>query len=276
MRNGQTTGSSDREAMIVATGVGKEYRTSDGQNLLALCDVDLTVHAHEFLCILGPSGCGKSTFLNVVAGLEDNIIGDMCICGERITGPRPNVAMVFQEATLFPWKTVIQNVEFGLKARGVPRERRREIANECIQTVGLTGFGEKLPHELSGGMKQRVGIARALAIDPDILLMDEPFASVDAQSRALLQEGLLSLHDRLEKTVVFVTHNIDEAILLGDRVIVMTYRPGTIKQEFKIPLPRPRQADVVDSLKFTEIRHEIRGVLRAESLKAYEISASVT
>ena len=213
------------------------YAGRDGR-LTALDRISLDVQPGEFLCLLGPSGCGKSTLLRVVAGLAARESGDVTIRADR--PGRPPTAMVFQEHALLPWRTVLDNVAFGPENRGVPRAERDAHARRMLDLVGLTRFARAYPHQLSGGMKQRVGIARALANDPEVLLMDEPLAALDAQTRTLLQEELLRIWAELGTTVVYVTHSLEEALLLGDRIVLLTARPGRVKRVYPVPLGRPR------------------------------------
>jgi NitT/TauT family transport system ATP-binding protein len=234
-------------------------------DLVAVKDLNLLVKDDEFVCLLGPSGCGKTTVLRLIAGLEKPTSGELYENGSRITGPGPDRGMVFQEFALFPWRTVIKNVEFGLELRDLSKKERRKKALEYIDLVNLEGFEDSYPHELSGGMKQRVGIARALANEPDVLLMDEPFGSLDAQTRNIMQMELLRIWEKTSKTVIFVTHSVDEALFLSDRVIVLTARPASVKKEFKIDLSRPRDRAGKD---FARIRHEILGEVEEEVTKA--------
>jgi NitT/TauT family transport system ATP-binding protein len=231
--------------MIALEGVSKSFGRG-ARTTPALEGVDLAVAAEEFVCLVGPSGCGKTTLLRLVAGLVAPDSGRATINGVPITGPGPDRAMVFQQPTLLPWADVLTNVALGLDLRGVPRADREATARRLIDTVGLTGFEAHFPRQLSGGMQQRVGLARALAVEPDILLMDEPFAAVDAQTRRLLQEELLRIHAGTRKTILFVTHDIDEAVRLGDRVLLMTPRPGHIAQDVAIPFARPRSSEDPD------------------------------
>ena len=225
----------------------------------ALDNVTIKIKDGEFLCIIGPTGCGKSTLLRIIAGLEKPDSGKVKI--EKSKEGLPLTAMVFQEYALFPWRNVIDNVAFGLEMRGIPRKERYKIAKEYIEKMGLTGFENKYPHQLSGGMKQRVGIARALANNPEVLLMDEPFGALDAQTRKILQEELIKIWEELKKTVVYVTHSIEEAVLLGDRVVVMTSRPGKVKEIFRVELERPRAFDA----EFTALCSEIWECLKEEA-----------
>jgi sulfonate transport system ATP-binding protein len=219
--------------------VSKEYE-SNGKKLKAVDDVSLEIKDSEFICIVGPSGCGKSTLLRMIAGLEPASSGDIFMGSKKITSPSPEVGFVFQEYTLFPWRTVAKNVEFGLEIRKMPTEEKKKAADRYIDMVGLEKFRDSYPHQLSGGMRQRTAIARTLAVNPEILLMDEPFGALDAQTRNILQEQLLDIWNKEKKKVLFVTHNVDEAVFLSDRVIVMTARPGRIKEIIDINIPRPR------------------------------------
>lgn len=213
--------------------------------LKALAEVNLTVRENEFLSIIGPSGCGKTTLLKMIDGLIPYDSGKISIGGKQVTAPGPDRAVVFQTFALLPWRTVLANVEFSLELRQMSPQERDEIARDCLKRVGLSDFENHYPHELSGGMQQRAGLARALAVSPSILLMDEPFGAVDAQTRQLLQEELLELWQRERKTVIFITHSMDEAVYLSDRVVVMTPRPGTVAEVLDVPLARPRNADEV-------------------------------
>ena len=253
---------------ITARGVRMDYavRNEAGrpENVAVLRDFDLDIRDGELLSILGPSGCGKSTFLSILAGLTDRTGGNIAIDGKPLQGINPAQGVVFQGYALFPWRTVLENIEVGLEIRGVPRAERRRIAGEYLELVGLTGFGPRFPHEISGGMKQRVAIARALAYKPEVLLMDEPFAALDAQTREILQGELLRIWEQTRKTIVFITHSIDEAIFLSDRIAVMTRRPGTIKQIIDVPLPRPRAAEVRNSEAFVRLRQQAWEILKDE------------
>lgn len=231
--------------------------------VVAFRNVELNVRSNEVLCIVGPSGCGKTTLLRCIGGLLTPSSGEVLIDGEPIRAPREGVAIVFQHFGLLPWKTVVDNVAFGLRIARLPRQRVAEKVEHYIHLVGLGGFENHYPYQLSGGMQQRVGLARALAIDPEILLMDEPFASVDAQTREVLQEELLQLHDRERKTMIFITHSIDEAIILGDRVAVMASRPGRVKEVLQVNFPRPRDPAAIRAQpRYTEIRNHIWEELR--------------
>jgi NitT/TauT family transport system ATP-binding protein len=246
--------------MLEVRALSKRYAVDDGE-ILALADIDVQIAEGEFVCLLGPSGCGKSTLLKIVAGLIEPSEGDIRIAGRAVVGPGPDRAVVFQDYALFPWMTVADNVEFGLAARGTPPDRRRSISTELLRAVGLTDFAAKYPHHLSGGMKQRVSIARALAVDPVLLLMDEPFGALDAQTRFVMQRELLRVWRAYRKTVLFVTHSIEEALYLGDRVLVMTARPGRIKAEIAVAHERPRD---IASEAFTRLRRETLELLSEE------------
>jgi NitT/TauT family transport system ATP-binding protein len=251
-------------ACIEARNVNLTFRPPNRAPVRALYGFDIDVREGEFLSIVGPSGCGKSTFLNVVLGLIKPDSGDLRLRGRPIAGPGSDRAMVFQEFGLLPWRTVLHNIELGLELNGVAVDTRRDIARRFINMVGLVGFEGHYPHELSGGMKQRVGLARALATDPDVLLMDEPFAALDAQTRDLMQVELLRIWQEARKTVLFVTHQIDEAIYLSDRVMVMTKRPGHAKTIFVIDLPRPRDYEMRVTPGFNDLKLEIWHALKDE------------
>jgi ABC-type nitrate/sulfonate/bicarbonate transport system ATPase subunit len=228
-------------AKIEIRGVTKRYESEDAAQGLAVENVTLTIEDNEFVTLVGRSGCGKTTLLNVIAGLVEPTAGEVLVNGRRVTGPGGGKGMVFQQHALFPWLTAIQNVEFGCKSRGMPSGERRGSAAQLIELVGLRGSEEKYPGELSGGMQQRVAIARALALDPEILLMDEPFGALDELTRIEMQGELLRVWSTRKKTVVFVTHSITEALMLSDRIVVLSARPGRIRQECAIDLPRPRE-----------------------------------
>jgi NitT/TauT family transport system ATP-binding protein len=227
--------------------------------------LDLDVQEGEFLCLVGPSGCGKSTFLQMVAGLESPGEGVLNIDGRPVQGPGADRGVVFQSYALFPWRTVVGNIEFGLEIKGMSAAERRSIALKCAHMVGLKGFEDSYPNELSGGMKQRVGIARALANDPPILLMDEPFGALDAQTREMLQEELLSIWRSSKRTVIFVTHSVQEAVYLGGRIAIMTARPGKVKTVINVDLPYPRD---VTSAAFGNLMKPVYSALKDEVLKA--------
>ena len=232
--------------------------------LVALYNISLAIKKNEFVSLLGPSGCGKTTLIRIIAGLIPSDKGEIRVNGRTVTAPGQDRCMVFQQFGLLPWRTVVNNVEFGLEIDGVPHDERRATAQKYIELVGLKGFEDYYPHQISGGMQQRVGIARALSKKPEILLMDEPFGAVDAQTREQLQEELLKIWAQTETTVVFVTHSIDEAIYLSDRVVVMQARPGRIKEEVAVDLPRPRwEGDVKADPRFAQLRARLRDSLRS-------------
>ena len=256
---------SARPELIVVEGVTKRYLTSSGP-VEALHDVSLTVEEGAFCTLIGPSGCGKSTLLGMLGGLVAPDQGRLLVDGRPVTGPDPRrVATVFQEAGLFPWRTTLQNVEFGLELQGVPAERRRKTATDLLGPLGLAGFAEKYPRELSGGMKQRVAIGRALALDAKILLMDEPFGALDEQTRVLMGEWLLDIWRRTRKTVIFVTHSLHEALFLSTRVAVMTARPGRIKATLDLTMEYPRS---MESSEMVTLRAKLWREIREESLRA--------
>jgi NitT/TauT family transport system ATP-binding protein len=250
--------------LIQARDITLVFKSKDREPVTALRDFNLEVGKGEFVSIVGPSGCGKSTFLNLLLGLIKPDSGEMKLDGAPIAGPGQERAMVFQEFGLLPWRTVRANVELGLELKGISSPERAERATELIKLVGLKDFERHYPHELSGGMKQRVGLARALATEPEVLLMDEPFAALDAQTRDLMQTELLEIWERTKKTVLFVTHSIEEAAYLSDRVIVMTARPGRAKETLKIQLDRPRDYEMRLTPQFNEIKSRIWDVLKEE------------
>jgi len=248
-------------------GVSRTFTSSHGQTP-ALQATDLDVAENDFITILGPSGCGKSTLLRIVAGLDEPSAGEVLLDGQRIAGPGADRGMVFQSYTLFPWLTVRDNVSFGLRERGLPREEQIETAQRWIAKVGLNGFEHHYPKQLSGGMQQRTALARALANQPRMLLMDEPFGALDHQTRELMQELLLGIWEAEQKTVLFVTHDIDEAVFMGSRVVVMSARPGRIKLERAVNLPHPRHYALKTSAAFSELKAELMEQLRVEVLAA--------
>ncbi|MGC2473335.1 MAG: ABC transporter ATP-binding protein [Candidatus Sulfotelmatobacter sp.] len=245
------------------------YRTQSGERLLALDRINLQVRPGEFVCIVGPSGCGKSTLLHLIAGLQSQTSGQIFVDGAPVQGPGTDRIMIFQDHALFPWLTVGQNVEFGMKMKGIPRAERQEKTHYYLQLVHLAKFEKSYIHQLSGGMRQRVAIARALASEPDVLLMDEPFAALDAQTRDLLHDELERIWSETGRTIIFVTHNAREAVRLGDRVVLLTFRPGRVKSEFPIELPRPRSLEDPDvalaaRAVLDELREETNRSLEAE------------
>jgi len=250
--------------MIRIQGCRKAYQGPGGRGAVPVLDgVDLAVGAKEFVSVLGPSGCGKTTLLRIVAGLTPWDSGEVLVNGRPVTGPGPDRGMVFQDFTLLPWATVAENVAFGLELRGVEPRARLDIAARLIDRVGLQGFAGHYPHQLSGGMQQRVGLARALAIEPEILLLDEPFGSVDALTRRLLQEDLLQLHLETRKTVLLVTHSVDEAARMGDRVVLLSPRPTRVVEVVATGLPRPRPAHVGRDPRLLELKEHLWDRIKA-------------
>jgi NitT/TauT family transport system ATP-binding protein len=257
--------------------VRKSFPAAGKPDFLAVDDITIAAAEGEFLVLVGPSGSGKSTLLDLVGGLTTPTSGEILLDGRPITGPGLDRGVVFQQYALLPWRSARANVEFGLEAKGIARRRRKVIADEYLHLVGLDGFGDHLPHELSGGMKQRVAIARSLAYDPEVLLMDEPFAALDAQTRESLQDELLRIWKATDKTILFITHGIDEAIYLGQRVAVLTERPGRIKEILPIDIDRESVDDPRSSEQFRDCRHRIWLSLRpeVESSNRIEVAAHV-
>lgn len=251
----------ESNSLVEIQGVSKSFHKTVKDNtteVKALADVSLSIRENEFISIIGPSGCGKTTLLKMIDGLIPYDSGKILIGGKQVTAPGPDRAVVFQAFALLPWRTVLANVEFSLELRRLPKEGRTKIARDYLKRVGLGDFENHYPHELSGGMQQRAGLARALAVNPSILLMDEPFGAVDAQTRQLLQEELLELWQRERKTVIFITHSMDEAVYLSDRVVVMTPRPGKVAEILDVPLPRPRVSEEVRrDAKFVDLTNYI-------------------
>jgi len=272
-------------AKIEIKGINRTFQTrgrgegNGPKEFVALKDFNLKVNKGEFVAIVGPSGCGKSTLLDILAGLAKPTSGEILIDGKKITGPALDRGIVLQGYALFPWRTVRQNVEFGLEIKKIPKKERKETSARFINLVGLDGFADHFPHELSGGMKQRVAIARALAYDPEVLLMDEPFAAVDAQTRETLQDELLRIWEETGKTIVFVTHSIEEAVFLADRVAVLATNPGSVKEVLDIDLPRPRHnSDIRSSAEFGWVRHKVWELLQNREQrdeKPHTVSPSV-
>ncbi len=248
---------------ITMSGAGKRY-----DKLQVFRDVDLTVGEREVLAIIGPSGCGKTTLLRCIDGLIPLTEGEITVEGDRVTGPREGVAMVFQHFGLFPWKTVFHNVAYGLKLAGASRAQIEEKVPEFIKLVGLSGFEHYYPYQISGGMQQRCGLARALAVEPRVLLMDEPFGAVDAQTREILQFEMLRIWEMRPTTMVFVTHAIDEAVLMGDRVLVLKGRPSSVHEIVKVDLPRPRDRATLLLPRFAELREHVWNTLMADARQA--------
>jgi NitT/TauT family transport system ATP-binding protein len=261
----------------IASGIPKvslrnislSYKANNGTRLLALDHINLEVKSSEFLCIVGPSGCGKSTLLHLIAGLEPQTAGQVLVDDKPVDGPGTDRILIFQELGLFPWLTVAENVEFGMKMKNVPKGERKDRIQHYLRLVHLSQFSNSCTHQLSGGMRQRVALARALATEPDVLLMDEPFAALDAQTRDLLHDELERIWAETGRTIIFVTHNVREAVRLGDRVAVFSFRPGRVKREYEIDLPRPRHLEDVDVAKtargiLDDLREEINKSLEAE------------
>lgn len=246
--------------LVRAAGVNKVFGAQPG-GVVALKDIDLEIRPGEFVCLLGPSGCGKSTLLNAIAGFSLPTSGTLEVSGQPVTAPGPDRGMVFQEYALFPWMTVEANIAFGLDIRGTGKEEKARIVDDLLDMLGLKEFRHRFPKDLSGGMRQRVAIARVLALDPPIMLMDEPFGALDALTRRSLQDELLRIWRSVGKTIVFVTHSIEEAVYLGSRVVILTYRPGTIKRDVTIDLPYPRDSN---SPEFNAIKKDLASLVHAE------------
>ena len=252
---------------VIIEKVSKTYVDTAGENTEALRDINLCNEENEFVVVVGPSGCGKSTLLNIVAGLLPATSGRVVFDGIP-DNSRPHTAVVFQEFALFPWRTVERNVVYGPEERGLSRQKRQELTRHYIELVGLTGFEKKYPHQLSGGMKQRVSLARALANDPWLLLMDEPFSALDAQTRTIMQGELSHIHEKTQKSVLYITHNIQEAVFLGDRVVVLSRRPGRLQEIITIDLPRPRHEHIVMEPKFLSYVDQIWEHIRDQAKAA--------
>ena len=261
--------------ILVVDDIVKEFDTPDGP-LTAVDRVSLGVKPGEFFGVIGPSGCGKSTLFNIIGGLLDATSGMVSVAGERITGPHRSIGMIFQEESTFPWRTVIDNVAFPLEIAGLPKAERHERAKHFVRLVGLDGFERRYPAELSGGMRQRVSMARTLAAQPKIMLMDEPFASLDEQTRLLLGDKVLQIQQDLKQTTLLITHNITEAVQLSDRILVMTYRPGRVKRIVDIDLPRPRTSEIVSSEAFGRYVAQIWSDLREEASRGLRDDESRT
>ena len=259
-----SVGAHASDGILIVDDIVKRFETPEGP-LTAVDHVSLSVKPGEFLAVIGPSGCGKSTLFNLVGGLIEGYDGTVTVAGDRVRGPHPAIGMVFQEESTFPWRSVIDNVAFPLEITGMRKSERLERARHFISLVGLDGFERRYPAELSGGMRQRVSIARTLASEPKILLMDEPFAALDEQTRLLLGDKVLQIQQELAQTTLLITHNITEAVQLSDRVLVMTYRPGKLKRTVAIDLPRPRTSEIVSSEAFGRYVAQIWGDLREEA-----------
>ena len=251
-------------AILTVDDIAMRFDTAEGA-ITALDDVSFTVSPGEFLALIGPSGCGKSTLFNIIGGLLGGYAGTVTVAGEKVSGPHAAIGMVFQEESTFPWRNVIDNVAFSLEIAGVAKRERIEQARRFVAMVGLDGFERRYPAELSGGMRQRVSMARTLASEPKILLMDEPFASLDEQTRLLLGDKVLQIQQQLKQTTLLITHNITEAVQLADRILVMTYRPGKVKRIVDIKLPRPRTSEIVSSEAFGRYVAQIWSDLREEA-----------
>jgi NitT/TauT family transport system ATP-binding protein len=260
----QPTGSAAADAILTAEDVAVRFETPEGP-VTAVDNVSFSVRPGEFLSIIGPSGCGKSTLFNVIGGLLAQHEGTVRVAGETISGPHRSIGMVFQEESTFPWRSVTDNVAFPLELTGMPKAKRIERARHFIGMVGLDGFENRYPGELSGGMRQRVSLARTLASEPKILLMDEPFAALDEQTRLLLGDKVLQIQQQLKQTTLLITHNITEAVQMSDRILVMTYRPGKVKRIVDIDLPRPRTSEIVGSEAFGRYVAQIWADLREEA-----------
>lgn len=252
---------------VALDGISLSYRTTSGDGLVALENISLEVKPGEFLCIVGPSGCGKSTLLHLIAGLHQQTAGKVLVDGKPVSGPGTDRILIFQELGLFPWLTVAGNVEFGMKMKNVPKAEREEKVQHYLRLVHLLKFRDSYIHQLSGGMRQRVALARALATGPDVLLMDEPFAALDAQTREIMQLELLRIWREAKKTVLFITHQINEAIYLADRVIVFGARPGRVKETIKIDLPRPRELAIKREQKFLDYEDHLWTLIEEEVKK---------
>jgi NitT/TauT family transport system ATP-binding protein len=256
-------------AILTVEDIVKRFETPDGV-LTAIDHVSLSVAPGEFVGVIGPSGCGKSTLFNIIGGLLDGYDGTVKVAGERVRGPHPAIGMIFQEESTFPWRNVLDNVVFPLEIAGLPRAERSDRARHFVKLVGLDGFERRYPAELSGGMRQRVSMARTLAAQPKILLMDEPFAALDEQTRLLLGDKVLQIQQQLKQTTLLITHNITEAVQLSDRILVMTYRPGKVKRMVEIALPRPRSSEIVSSEAFGRYVAQIWSDLREEASRGLD------
>ena len=266
MPSGRVPGAKAVEPILLVENIVKQFETPDGV-LTAVDNVSLSVKPGEFFGVIGPSGCGKSTLFNVIGGLLDGYDGTVRVAGETVHGPHASIGMIFQEESTFPWRSVIDNVAFPLELVGMPKAERYDRARHFVSLVGLDGFERRFPAELSGGMRQRVSMARTLAAEPKIMLMDEPFASLDEQTRLLLGDKVLQIQQELKQTTLLITHNITEAVQLSDRIMVMTYRPGKVKRIVDIDLPRPRTSEIVSSEAFGRYVAQIWSDLREEATR---------
>ena len=242
--------------------ISKIFTSEKGEKVESLSSISLDIENQEFICLLGPSGCGKTTLLRIIAGLDQASTGTVELGGTLIDRPNSQLAMIFQEYSLYPWRTVVANIGFGLEIRKIPAEERDSIVKKYVEIVGLKGFENSYPYELSGGMRQRVAVARALAVDPSILLMDEPFGALDAQTRNLLQHELLDIWEKTKKTIIFVTHSVDEAVFMADRIVVLTPRPGRICEVIPIQCTRPRDRTGVE---FAKVRRYVLDLINQPS-----------
>ena len=258
----------ERPVVLEIDRLGRQFPGENGP-VTALRDISLKIHRREFVCVIGPSGCGKSTLIRIVAGLDDPSSGRMLVDGKETSGPSPERGMVFQGYTLFPWLTVKRNVMFGLQMAGKPETECESEARQWIDLVGLSKFADTYPHQLSGGMKQRVAIARALAPNPRVLLMDEPFGALDAQTRAQMQAHLLEIWRNVDVTILFITHDLDEAVFLADRIIVLKANPGEINEVIEVPVPRPRSLAQLQSPEFQATRRRIEELIHPKSAHAH-------
>ena len=256
----------DNSVKVEIRDLVKKFQTRNGE-VVALNGVDLSIQDKEFVCVVGPSGCGKSTLLNMIGGLDTPTSGESLVDGKEVDGPSPKRGIVFQQYALFPWLTVEKNVQFGLKLQGMPRERMGQVTEKYLRAVGLENFAHSYPKELSGGMKQRVAIARAYAVNPEVLLMDEPFGALDAQTRVQLQTELLETWEHEQKTCFFITHDVEEAIILAQRVVIMSARPGRVKDIGDIDIPYPRDQATKMSPRFLELKNDIWGQVYEEYLE---------
>lgn len=259
-------GNSSGDVIVKIDHVEKIYQGRSGE-VVALNGVDMEIRENEFVCVVGPSGCGKSTLLNIIAGLERPTSGRVCVKGKEVVNPGSERGVIFQQYALFPWLTVKKNVKFGLKLRGVKEPELSEIADKYIRLVGLEEFGDSYPKELSGGMKQRVAIARAYAVNPEILLMDEPFGALDAQTRTQLQTELLETWEKEKKTCFFITHDVEEAIILAQRVVIMSARPGRVKEIVSVNIPYPRTQETKMTKEFLDLKVHVWGQVYREFLE---------
>ena len=257
---------------VSVRNLSKTYQGRNRSEITVFDEINLDINPEEFICIVGPSGCGKTTFIKIIDGLVPATSGSVYVNGREVSEPDYDRAFVFQADSLYPWRTVLDNIAFGLEIKGIERKERYPRAQELIKMVGLSGFESHYPHELSGGMRQRVNLARALAVDPEIILMDEPFASLDAQTREVMQQELLKVWSSSRKTALFITHQIDEAVYLADRVIVFSARPSTVKADIRVDIPRPRPLSVKRSPKFLEYVGEIWNLIESDVFRSIALS----